>query len=285
MSLPPTKILVPVDTTAASRIAWKRAANLAERFGASVEGVFVQQLAYVVGGLGFGPTETGMLMRAGPETLAELEASLGGYAKVRALSGMPAEEITAFAGKNGFDLIVMGTHGRRGLERAVLGSVAEDVARLSSVPVLIVRSPISNVSGILAPLNEAEHSKEGLRAAEKAAELFKRKLRLLRVEKGDPAKGIADAARARDLIVLVSRPGKGLRERVLGSTPQRLLRMTGADVLVFPASAPAQAPRRQTADPLRGRGRGRARAKQALRKTRRQARLRRSAAPSRPADR
>jgi nucleotide-binding universal stress UspA family protein len=55
--------------------------------------------------------------------------------------GTPADAIVRFAQAHGIELIVLGTHGRRGLRRLVLGSVAESVVRLADVPVLTVRSP------------------------------------------------------------------------------------------------------------------------------------------------
>jgi len=60
-------------------------------------------------------------------------------AKIR--QGVPSQQILAAAQEYGADLIVMGTHGRRGLARTLLGSVAEKVVRHSSVPVLTVRQP------------------------------------------------------------------------------------------------------------------------------------------------
>lgn len=53
--------------------------------------------------------------------------------------GQPYREINAYVEANDIDLIVMGTHGRSGLERHLLGSVAEKIVRTSSVPVLTVR--------------------------------------------------------------------------------------------------------------------------------------------------
>jgi nucleotide-binding universal stress UspA family protein len=56
-------------------------------------------------------------------------------------SEVPAEEITHLASELDADLIVVGTHGRRGVRRLVLGSVAESVVRLAPCPVLVVRPP------------------------------------------------------------------------------------------------------------------------------------------------
>jgi nucleotide-binding universal stress UspA family protein len=53
--------------------------------------------------------------------------------------GDPADEILIRAKEGGADLIIMGTHGRKGFDLLLFGSVAEKVVRLSSVPVLTVR--------------------------------------------------------------------------------------------------------------------------------------------------
>lgn len=54
-------------------------------------------------------------------------------------TGTPATTILNFADEEKIDLIVMGTHGRRGLDRVLLGSVTEEVVRLSRIPVMTVR--------------------------------------------------------------------------------------------------------------------------------------------------
>lgn len=54
------------------------------------------------------------------------------------LVGSPSSSIVRYANKNDIDIIVMGTHGRSGVERYLLGSVAEEVVRNSSCPVLTV---------------------------------------------------------------------------------------------------------------------------------------------------
>jgi nucleotide-binding universal stress UspA family protein len=55
------------------------------------------------------------------------------------LKGHPADEILKFAERSGVEMIVMGTFGKTGLDRFLLGSVAENVVRHSKVPVLVVR--------------------------------------------------------------------------------------------------------------------------------------------------
>ena len=57
------------------------------------------------------------------------------------LKGTPYEEISSFAEENKIDLIVLGTHGRKGLDRMLFGSTAEQVVRLAPCPVLTVRLP------------------------------------------------------------------------------------------------------------------------------------------------
>jgi nucleotide-binding universal stress UspA family protein len=56
-------------------------------------------------------------------------------------NGVPAFEVLAYAGRFGADLIVMGTHGRRGVKHFLLGSVAEVVLREAKMPVLVVHAP------------------------------------------------------------------------------------------------------------------------------------------------
>jgi nucleotide-binding universal stress UspA family protein len=57
------------------------------------------------------------------------------------LEGDPATEIVRFANESGIDLVVMGTHGRTGVERLLMGSVAEKVMREAHCSVLVVKLP------------------------------------------------------------------------------------------------------------------------------------------------
>jgi nucleotide-binding universal stress UspA family protein len=56
--------------------------------------------------------------------------------------GIPYEEILKFASSNDIGLIIIGTHGRKGLDRAILGSTAERVVRNALCPVLTIRMPV-----------------------------------------------------------------------------------------------------------------------------------------------
>jgi nucleotide-binding universal stress UspA family protein len=67
----------------------------------------------------------------------------GIFAKGRVISGQPDDALIAAAQHQAADLIVLGSHGRHGLERFLLGSIAEGVVRKSPVPVLVVRTRVN----------------------------------------------------------------------------------------------------------------------------------------------
>lgn len=73
------------------------------------------------------------------ETENRLEATDGNGFEMETITGKPAKEIVDYAENNSIDHIIMGSRGRSGLSRLLLGSVAETVVRRSSVPVTIVR--------------------------------------------------------------------------------------------------------------------------------------------------
>jgi len=98
----------------------------------------------------------------------------------------PSEVILDYAKEKDIDLIVMGTHGRRGMGHLVLGSEAESVVRLSSCPVLTIREhekPIDmkKIDKILVPIDFSEHSKQVLSHAKEIAYVYGAKLQLLHV--------------------------------------------------------------------------------------------------------
>ncbi|WMW24084.1 universal stress protein [Methanolobus sediminis] len=73
------------------------------------------------------------------ESVEELAKKEGVTVETVVLEGHPSHEIIEFADNNNIDLIVMGTLGKSGFDRFLLGSVAEKVTRNSKVPVLVVR--------------------------------------------------------------------------------------------------------------------------------------------------
>lgn len=72
--------------------------------------------------------------------IKKLGEASGVEVKEMVLDGYPSKEIIDFAENNDIDLIVMGTLGKTGLERFLVGSVAEKVVRSSKVPVMVIRA-------------------------------------------------------------------------------------------------------------------------------------------------
>ena len=141
------KILVPIDFSTSSTEAVRVAADLSQRYAAEVCLVHVSDpINYALPPrypLHLLPSQSEI--RAGFEDQlsdAKKDAESAGIAnaQTRYLEGIPSIEIVEFAKKHGFDLIVMGTHGRRGLQRALIGSVTEKVVRTASCAVLAVRA-------------------------------------------------------------------------------------------------------------------------------------------------
>ena len=89
--------------------------------------------------------------------------------KMHAGCGEPAETILYQAGRREVDLIIMASHGRGGMDRWLLGSVATKVLRGSQIPVLVVRAsedrPTPEVKKVLLPLDRSETSEFALGAA------------------------------------------------------------------------------------------------------------------------
>lgn len=134
-------ILVPVDFGEPSEHAVELALSLALRFDAQVTLIHVAWMPpYYYGayaeGIAYPMDEIETRARAALEEL--FAKTKGRYARVdRVLtSGQPWERIVEAVQNTGADLVIMGTHGRRGLSRLFLGSVAEKVVRHSPVPVL-----------------------------------------------------------------------------------------------------------------------------------------------------
>jgi nucleotide-binding universal stress UspA family protein len=138
------KILVATDFAESSQAAADVGLELAEKFHVPLVLVHTYlSPAGVYSGVPMAPTEDYALLyeKAARESLEKERARLaGGGAEVISMlrPGVAWEEILAAAKEIDAGIIITGTHGRRGLPRAILGSIAEKVVRLSPVPVLTV---------------------------------------------------------------------------------------------------------------------------------------------------
>ncbi|MDH4083592.1 MAG: universal stress protein [Nitrospira sp.] len=139
------RILVPVDFSDCSLDALEYAALVAQRSKASLKLLHVlEPISY---GLDFTLPHRAKResIKAGhTKRLSDLVSRLataGVPSELLIMGGLPTDSILDAARTQPADLIVMGTHGRRGLSHALFGSIAESVLRKSSCPVLMVRSP------------------------------------------------------------------------------------------------------------------------------------------------
>ena len=127
------RIFCPIDFSDASRAAMELAADLARRFGAELTLLHAKATSSM---LQAAQSEPGQLA----EWQREAEGLGAPHVETSTVAGEPETAIVNAATAGGFDLVVMGTHGRTGRDHALIGSVAENVVRRSSVPVLTVHA-------------------------------------------------------------------------------------------------------------------------------------------------
>jgi nucleotide-binding universal stress UspA family protein len=144
-----TRILVAVDGSNTSRRAFDNALNLASKLGATLRAFYaVENTPMYFDAPGYDPSILrNRLVEQGKELTAELSAAMRErgvsgdilVGEASSLDDVPTLVLRAAAEFNA-DLIVMGTHGRRGMQRLILGSVAERCVRQSTFPVLLIPS-------------------------------------------------------------------------------------------------------------------------------------------------
>jgi nucleotide-binding universal stress UspA family protein len=145
MNVPKT-ILVPTDFSEPSKAALEYALMLANKLDAKVHLVHAYELPVVGfpdGTLTITADMATRIIEAARDSLAQLVDAYKdrGVELTSAIEQAdPRDGVLSAAKKVNADLIVMGTHGRRGLSRALIGSVAEGVVRRSPVPVLTVHA-------------------------------------------------------------------------------------------------------------------------------------------------
>jgi len=153
---PSRTLLVPLSASDVSAVVLPHAEELARQKGAGVNVILMEIVEPPVTPSYYSPELTGVPMnwgrfveqemtrskKAAEEHLAETEKRFkekGIPASSIVLTGKPAEEIINYAKKNPYAIIVMATHGRKGLSRLVYGSVAESVLFSITNPILLVR--------------------------------------------------------------------------------------------------------------------------------------------------
>lgn len=146
-------ILVAVDQSEAAREAFDLACTLALEDHAALLLVSVLDVTNLIAASGYDapyPAETIEIMRDARHELlnkSKVAAVAKGISVTTALGhGDAADEILRLAQEHGVGLICAGTHGRQGIARLFIGSVAEGVLRRSEVPVLVVRPSAASAS-------------------------------------------------------------------------------------------------------------------------------------------
>lgn len=268
-----TRILVPVDGSPFSTAAIAFAVSLAKEHGARLVLCQVVDFAAMSAEMGAGFTATSEL---GAEAQAILDAAMLCAASVPAecerRDGRPIDEILAAAAEESIDAIVMGTQGKRGLQRLALGSTTEGVLTGATVPVFTVhaetqiRAPFQH---IFVGLDDTEASDAAVDAAIHLAQRNDSKLTLCSVVPvpkdaedlftharahaeiaslqhvvqmspwGEPADEIlrASAEQEADLIVVGTRAPQGLDRFIEGSVAADIVQRSKVPVMVVRAVA------------------------------------------------
>jgi nucleotide-binding universal stress UspA family protein len=205
----PRRILAGTDFSEASTCALRHAVRWAERTGAELIVVHVQEFPPIAGDPYFGSYNIAQIMESTREAATKyLEEHVreivpaGVPVKRELLAGSAASSIEEAAEAAAADLVVLGTHGRGGIPRWLLGSVAERALRMASRPTLVVRQMEGRavepeLQEILCPMNDSAVASAAFRVALAAARIFGAKLTALTVVESPGGEEVpGDLARA-----------------------------------------------------------------------------------------
>ena len=146
------KIVCALDLSEHSKTVAEYACMLAKSNGASIVAVYAAPTLTQYTGFHVPPNTidsfVGEIVTGAEKAMAQFaEENFQDVSfKAEVVVGYAAEEILSVAEKENADMIIMGTHGRKGIDRILFGSVAEKIVKNSTVPVLTVR-PAGNYSG------------------------------------------------------------------------------------------------------------------------------------------
>jgi len=138
-------ILFPVDLSAASAKIAPYVQNLASRYNARIHMLFVARVfdyftSMYVPHPSVSQFEKEVIEGAEKRLYEFADESFKDFpgTKTKVVAGDPSDEILNYIGEHAIDLVVMGTHGRKGIDKVIFGSVAERVVKASPVPVMVV---------------------------------------------------------------------------------------------------------------------------------------------------
>jgi len=260
------RIMVPVDGSELAERALAYVERIAPVTGATIHLVEVVQvlpgpaLSYVPTVVPEGAYEAGEEEAAGYLAATRQRLAAAGVGDVRAveLDGEPAASLLDYEREAGIDLVVMCSHGRTGLARFALGSVAERLIQYGVTPVLLVRAfgEVAVPHHVVVPLDGSQRAEAALDTAERLATEILREVTLLRVvrsaeegseaerylqgivgrlqhagleahrrvEQGDPAERIVEVAGSDKLVVMTTHGRTAFTRWALGSVAERVVR-------------------------------------------------------------
>lgn len=245
----PRHILCPVDLSERSAPALHYAAALSRCADARITALYAESFApppyFTESQVEALAAQMRDSAAAAEKTLAQFVAQVLGpgapKVETRIANALPADAILRTAQETGADLIAMGTHGRSGFNRWMMGSVAERVLRESRIPVLTARhtgdarSPRA-IRKILCPVNDSEVAKRSLQLAANLAGCLGAALTVLHVQEKDAPGRIADLCQwvhaqtpSQCEMMELSREGEAAQEII------RVAAETNCDLLVMGA--------------------------------------------------
>lgn len=269
-SFPPHKILVPTDFGPASTIALGFARVIHEKFGTPVGVLHAYHLDappyFSSGQIETLKREINRARHSAEELMRNENASrLGFEAEIFIVNNPPVEAILEESDRLGVGMVIMGTHGRHGARRLMLGSVAERVLRQSRIPVLAVRESAEPglFRNIFCPFNfsevgraaldyaadiavandapltimHAQESGDGPPACELVEEPIRKRCKVEEILiGGEAAKSILEAVQRvkPDLVVMGAEQKSTIIRELFSSTTERVMQLADAPLLVVP---------------------------------------------------
>lgn len=247
------RILVPTDMSEFAAQAIRYAALLRDRLGSRITLLYADETFLPVDVL---EIPLGYYLEQAPETKAKLQEKLRAYAaehlgggpvETMVVQDAPARAIVNTAKEMNADLVIMGTHGRSGWRRALLGSVTETVLHETDRPLLTVTpgiladNQIADVRRVLCPVNFTYIAREALHHASAMAQAFNAELVVVYVAEGVQAPQLPEVEAAFNLWVDPAVRGRVKYSLTIvgdGNPAERVLdtaRETGTDLIVLGA--------------------------------------------------